>query len=529
MRRYWEIMGCFGAAALVMTTASFAHAQGTPQRGGTAVMSIGADPSTLNRNIGSNNADGHVACVIYQGLMRMDAKYKAQPLLAKTWSISPDGKTYSFELQKANWQDGKPMTSADVKYSIQEISTKYSSVFAGAGQVIESIDTPAPDKVVFNLKEPYGPFLISLACQQGGGVLPKHVYEGTNPLQNPATTQSPVGLGPFLLKEWKHGDYVRLAKNPNYWEPGKPYLDEVIVKIIPQPSARIQALQAGEVDFVPSFYLPLTGYAALKGSPTIGLEPSPSPPTVDFLFLNVNRKPLDDKRVRQALYMATDRDLLLKTVYLEIGGVGTMPFTNQLEWSANKDIDFRKMYPFDVAKANALLDEAGYKRGPDGMRFKLTFVVSSDESTGPTLSQALKSMWRNVGVDFITESVDRTAATKRQYIDRDADVSMNAYTSFADPALGMARVWVTSSIGKAFGNASGYSNPEVDKLFLQGQQAIGEEARGVFYKKVQIQLAEDVPVFTLHEQKAFNAQAKKLHGIEDEQFLMTWRDAWISK
>ena len=243
----------------------------------------------------------------------------------------------------------------------------------------------------------------------------------------------------------------------------------------------------------------------------------------------MTKKPLDDKRVRKALYMATDRELLLHTAYLDIGGVGTMPFTNKLEWAANPDIDYRKMYPFDPAKANAMLEETGHKRGADGIRFKLNLLVASDDAAGPTVAQALKSMWRNVGVDLTIEQVDRTAATKKQYTDMEAEVSTNAYTSFADPALGMARAWITSSIKQPFGNASGYSNPEVDQLFTQGERAIGEAARGEFYKKVQVILADDVPVFTLHEQSAFNAQAKKLHGIEDEQFLMTWRDAWVSK
>ncbi len=187
IRNTWRSLVISGLAA---TLAAAVPATGwsqtaAPKRGGTLVFALGGDPSTLNRNVGSNNADGHIACVIYQGLTRMDAKLDPQPMLAKSWTVSPDGKTYSFDLVKAKWQDGKPFTSEDVKYTLLEVSAKYSSVFAGAGRMIEGIDTPAPDKVVIRLKAPYGPFLVSLACQQGGAILPKHVYEGTNPLQNP--------------------------------------------------------------------------------------------------------------------------------------------------------------------------------------------------------------------------------------------------------------------------------------------------------------------------------------------------------
>ncbi len=515
------------AASLPFCDASAQTA--TPKRGGTLVLTIGTDPSTLNRSIGSSNADGHIACVVYQGLMRMDAKGDPQPLLAKSYTVSPDGLTYSFDLVQTNWEDGKPMTSADVKYSLLEVSSKYSSVFAGAGRVIETIDTPAPDKVIIHLKEPYGPFLISLACQQGGSVLPKHVYEGTNPLTNPATLEKPIGLGPFLLKEWKRGDHLTLVKNPNYWEKGKPYLDEIIAKVIPQSTARTQALVAGEVDFVTNYFLPVSDYNVVKSNQKLALVASSTPPSVDFMFLNVNRKPLDNKKVRQALFIAMDRDYIAKTAYQGVGGAGTMPFTNRLAWSANPDIDYRKMYAYDPKRANEMLDEAGMKRGANGIRFKLGILIAADDVDSPVAAQAIKKMWGDVGVDLSIESVDRTTATKRMYTDMDIDTFINSYTSFSDPALGMARTWVTSSIKKAFGNGSGYSNPEVDKLFEDAQKAVGKEARGAIYRKVQVILADDLPVYTLHEHEYYDGISKDVRGIDDEQFLITWRDAWLDR
>ncbi len=501
----------------------------TPKRGGTVVFATGADPVTLSRNFGSNTTDGFIACILYQGLTRIDAKGDVQPMLAKSWTTSPDGKTFSFDLVKANWQDGKPFTSEDVKYSLIQISAKYSSIFAGAGAVIDPIETPAPDKAIIRLKQPYGPFLLSLACPQGGAILPKHVYEGTNPPTNPATTSTPVGLGPFILKEWKRGDYLRMVKNPDYWEPGKPYLDEVIAKVLPQPSTRTQALQAGEVDHVSYYYFPANDYGAVRADPKLRLTPSTAAPGVDYMFLNVKRKPFDDKRVRQALMMATDREALLKTAYLGVGDVGTMPFTNKIKWSANPDIDFRKMYPFDPARANALLDEAGVKRGADGIRFKAEVVFAADDPDPPLVAVALKSMWRNIGVDVVVSGLERVAATKRMFEAMDGDVVLVGYTSFGDPALGIARAFVTSSIGKQFGNPSGYSNPEVDKLFEEGERAPTQEGRGVAYRKVQTILADDLPVFNLHERALFDGITAKLHGIEDEFFLISWRDAWIDK
>jgi peptide/nickel transport system substrate-binding protein len=229
-------------------------------------------------------------------------------------NISPDGRVYTFDLVKTNWQDGKPFTSDDVKYTLTEVSSKYSAIFAGSARAIEAIDTPAPDRVVIRLKTPYGPLLNSLTCAQGGAVLPAHIFRGTDVLKNPAIFK-PVGLGPFQLKEWQRGDHLTLARNPNYWEQGKPYLDEVIFKIVPQSTARTQGMLAGEIDFIPYLFMSISDYKAIKSNPRLKLTPAKNFPAVDYMFINVTRKPLDDVRVRQALWVAIDRDYLLNVAY----------------------------------------------------------------------------------------------------------------------------------------------------------------------------------------------------------------------
>ena len=521
------VLGALAWSALAATQPAIAQ---QPKKGGTIVLAVGADPTTLSRNLSSDFSVGPVGCILYQGLTRLTGAGEVKPMLAKSWTVSPDNKTYSFELNKANWQDGKPFTSADVQYSLLEISTKYSSTFSSTGRMIEAIDTPAPDKVTIRLKQPYGPFLQQLSCSQGGAIMPKHVYEGTNPLQNPASTTTPVAMGPFLLSEWKRGQHLRLTRNPDYWEPGKPYLDEVVLKVIPQASARTQALLAGEVDYISYYFLPVNDYEQVKANPKLMTIPSTISPGTDMLFFNVQRKPFDDKRVRQALFMATDRDYLLKTAYLGYGGVGTMPFTNRIPWAVNGDVDYRKMYPFDVAKANALLDEAGLKRGADGIRFKFDLVYSADEVAPPLVATAIKSMWRAVGVDVNNVANERTTYAKRVFVDRDFDGMLTGYTSYDDPGLGLARIFVTSSINQLFGNASGYSNPKVDELFQKGEQTTGQEARGAFYKQVQAILAEDLPVLNLHEKIVYDARSLKLKGpMKDNYFANSWGDNWLEQ
>ena len=521
-----NLLGVAAIAAAVTFGASFPASAQAPVRGGSIIFTLGGDPTVTNPVVSSGVPEGLIGCILYQGLAIATPSGGVNPMLAKSWSISPDGKTYTFELEKAQWQDGKPFTSEDVKYSLTEVNAKYSAIFAGAGRTIDSIETPAPDKAIVHLKQPYGPFMISQACSHGGSILPAHIFRGTNPLQNPASGDKPVGIGPFALTEWKRGDYIRLARNPNYREPGKPLLDELVAKIITQSSARVQALQAGEVDHLMYFYLPANNYDQVRANPALSLTLAKVPAGIDVILLNVGRKPLDDKRVRQALLTAIDRDYLIRNAFFNVGEVGTMPFTNGITWAADPSVDYRKMYAFNTAKANAMLDEAGVKRGPDGIRFKANIVYSADQADYALMAQAVKSMWAAVGVELSIEAGDRAIAYKRMFETRDYDASIGAYNGYSDPALGMARMVLTSSLGRTLGNGSGYSNPAMDDLLDRAEKGTTEAARTALYQEAQRKLADELPILTIHERILYDASSKRVRGLENEVFLGTWRDAW---
>jgi peptide/nickel transport system substrate-binding protein len=500
------------------------------RRGGTAVFSISQDPATINPAISSNVPDRQLGCIIYQGLVELSDDYRILPLLAKSWTIAPDGLTYSFNLAAAKWHDGVAFTSEDVKYSLLEFNSKYSAIFAAAGREIDSIDAPAPDRVVIKLKHPFGPFLISLGCPQGGAIMPAHLYRGTNVLTNPTSTSAPVGTGAFKFAQWRHGDFVRLVKVPDYYaEPGRPYLDALVAKVIVQPAARIQALQAGEVDLVQ--FPPQSSLAVIRADPKLKVVTSDVAPLSEIGFFNTTRKPLDDKRVRQALFMATNRDYLLKTVFFGIGSVGVMPFTTDIAWTSNASIDYRKMYPFDIKKANALLDEAGAKRGANGKRFSVRLaVLSSQYPELQQAAQAIKSMWQAVGVDVSIDALEDGTYFKRIYTDGDFDISFITYTTFSDPALGITRSFASASIGKMFGNAAKYSNPKVDALFVKGEQSTTPQERGVFYQQAQTILADDLPVMQLRQFKELNFASKNLMDLWGVvQGNGRWTDAWIAR
>jgi peptide/nickel transport system substrate-binding protein len=518
------------AVLLASLAASIAFAQGKPQPGGTAVLVVGADPAQLNPNVTVGVPDVLTGCLLNDGLTRLASGFKVIPALAKSWEVSPDGLTYTFQLNPATFHDGKPLTSADVKFTLMEVSAKFGSKFNAPGRAIKDIETPNPQTVIVKLGKPFGPFLFSLSCEQNAAILPKHLFEGTDILKNPASTSKPVGAGPFMLTEWVRGSHLTFVKNPKYWTSGEPYLDRVIVKIMPDASARMLALQAGEVDYIDQYYFPISAVNVMRNDPRFSLK-EVSYPSTDIIILNTRKAPLNNPKVRQALLQAIDRQFILKNVFLGSGQVGKSAFDTRLGWSYNPNVDFDKLYPYSAQAAMKLLDEAGLKPGADGTRFtiRLSFDTARGEYT--SWAQALQRFWQAAGIKVVLEGAERPVVLKRVYSDYDFDATLQNYSTAGDPALGVARAYHSESIkqGTTFNNATGYSNPEVDKLFDEGRDAPNQAARAVAYHKVQEILARDLPVLLVHQQAQIGAASTRLNDMWGAAVYQWWNKVWVRK
>ena len=361
----------------LMATTPNANAQSAaPQRGGTLVMAMATEPPTLNPSITTGAPDQLIGCMIYEGLTRIGQDFRIYPMLAKSWDIGSDGLRYTFHLQSAAWQDGAPFTSKDVVFSLTNVSAKYGPVFRAAGQSIATVETPDTATVVLTLNRPFGPLLMSLSCDLNGGILPEHVFSGTDILRGESTLWRPVGTGPFKLAEWVHGDHLTLERNANYWQPGKPYLDKIAARFMPNPPSRVLALQAGEVDYLNEYDFPQSSYSVVKATPA--LQVGESGFFADYLIiLNTKRPPLDNAKVRQALMMALDRHYLAKSVFAGLGSPAQAPVDTRITWATNPDVNYDKMYPYDPGRSNALLDEVGVKRDSAGTRFTIDLVFDS--------------------------------------------------------------------------------------------------------------------------------------------------------
>lgn len=518
------------AAEIAKPASAFAAgAQAQPVRGGTLIMVLAGDPPTVNPGITTGVPDVAVGSLVYEGLTRLDRNFTPQPNLAESWTISPDNLRYTFKLVKAKWQDGNDFAAKDVAFSLTEVSAKYGAKFRAAAEHIKSITTPDEHTVVIDLKGPFGPFLFSLSLYATAAILPEHVFAGSDVLTNPATLAKPVGTGPFMLKEWVRGDHLTLERNPNYWRSGRPYLDRIILKEIPDPDTRVLALKAGEVDYIDFYYFPVSHYREVARDKKLQTREGGIPED-HLIILNVRRKPFDNPKVRQALFTALDREYIKKVVYAGLGDVAKSAIDTRLAWAYNPDVDLGKMYPFSAEHAAAMLDAEGLKAGAGGKRFDLHLVYDSTAEGNDRLSQVVQSMWGKIGVNVIFEGSPRNVELTQVYKDWNFDATLQAYTTSGDPALGISRLYVTSAIKKApFVNCSGYSNPKVDQLFAAGANAADLKDRAAAYKAVQVILAQDLPVFPIWQTALIYAASAKLQGKWAWSTADSyWEDVWMT-
>src|SRR5262249_13132883 len=240
-----------------------AQAQDAPVRGGTLVAAIVSDPGHLNPAITTSGATHAASELLYNGLVGRDERGEPVPELAESWQVEQGGMAYRFRLRDGvKWHDGAPFGSGDVKFTFEEVLLKFHArTRASMGAALAGIEAPDDRTVIFRFKQPYAPLLYQLDVTEAP-IIPRHIYQGTDPQTNPANAV-PVGTGPFKFVSYAKGTEIRLARNPAYFKPGLPYLDGVVMRIIPDLSVQMLALENGEVDFV--WEVPGPQLARVKG------------------------------------------------------------------------------------------------------------------------------------------------------------------------------------------------------------------------------------------------------------------------
>ena len=380
----------FAAALLLAASLTPAAAAKTSLALGMAI-----EPSGLDPTIAAPVAIREVTWVnLYEGLVRVDRNGRVQPLLAKSWEISPDGLTYRFSLQQGvKFHDGSAFNSADVKFAFDRARAPNSTnaqkqIFAP----IDSIETPDPATVVIKLKEPSGNFLYFMGWGDAVIVAPETAENNK---------ASPVGTGPFKFKSWTRGDRVELVRNPDYWQKDKVKLDSVTFRFINDPQAQVAALRAGDLDAFPNLGAPELFSEMKKDARFTAVAGNTEGETV--AGMNNTKKPFDDVRVRRALMHAVDRKALVEGAYSGYG----QPIGSHFSPNHPAFVDMTGVVPYDPAKAKALLKEAGYGNG-------LSITIKSPQMAYASRSaELLAAMLSEVGVeledhpDRVSRQVDR--------------------------------------------------------------------------------------------------------------------------
>lgn len=487
---------------------------------GTAVLGIDTDPPTLNIATTTDFTAGDVSAKILEGLIYLNPNYEPQPSLATAWTVSSDGKTYRFTLRRGvKWHDGREFSSADVKFSFVEVLAKMhprgAPVFKNLG--IE-VDTPDANTVVFRLQKAYAPFLSQMTVFDAP-IIPRHLYEGSNIGTNPVN-QRPIGTGPFKFAEWKRGATIRLVRNPEYWAgPDKPYLEQIVFQIIPQGPNRVPALQTGEIDELLDFYTPKPEVPRLMADKNLYTRRGVNIPALWFMMYNTKAGVFTSKEARHALAFAIDRERIVKQVMQGIARPGAGAFGDGFKWLLNDDVAYAKKFPYDPARARALLQKAGIR--PNTTTVRIPFDVGRPQMRAQ--SQIIQDNLRQVGLEAKLEPLERSVLYERVFAKRDFDLTLQSYYSAGDPAIGYTRLYNTYTGTAPSTNASGYSNPKVDEMLGQAATAPDRAARAKIYKELQVILNEDLPTLVLFDEETVDTASKKLTGVFP---ALDARDQW---
>lgn len=480
---------------------------GTPKRGGTLVMAQASDPNPVPGN--NDGSQGTVLSgLVFQGLIYVDKDRNIKPNLAESWDTNENQTEFTFHLRKGvKWQDGQDFSASDVAFTYREITPKYvPTASATFKNILQKVETPDPATVKVTLTKEYGPFLSFLSVP----IVPEHVYAGTDYSANPAN-RSPIGTGPFRVTSWTPGDSIVFERSDNYWKPGQPYLDGIVLKIIPQGASRIAALKAGEVDYLPYTEVVPQDFASIKDDPSLQWATGLTSQAQVYLTLNLDHEPFNNKQFRQALMTALDRETMTQQITLGVDAPAISAFHNSIAWAQNPSVNLLKQYAFDPAKANQMLDEAGFPKGADGNRTKpLRMYVEIGRPNFDAISQFVAQQWKTVGIPVTILPLDRAVMQDMVFVKRDFDVNLNESNTSGDPEIGLARFYTCDSIQPLPStNGAGYCNPDVDKLFVAGAEPSDPAQRGPSYAQIVKILSDDMPYLSLIDRQDHSVASAK--------------------
>ena len=492
--------------------------------GGTLVIASTQVPRHLNGSVQSGIATAVPSTQIFASLLRYDEDWTPQPYLAKSWEVSEDGLSVTVHLvEGATFHDGQPITSEDVAFSI--MNTKENHPFKTMFAPVEAIETPDPMTAVIKLSQPHPALLLAFSPALSP-ILPKHVYgDGQDPKTHPANS-APVGSGPFMLEEFKPGEAIVLKKNPNFFIEGRPKLDEIIIRIIKDPSALLIAMENGDADMYP-FMAGSQEFKRLEkvDSLEITAEGYAAVGPINWLAFNTKSEKLSDVRVRQAIAYAVDRNFVTKALMRGIAKPQRSPI---IESSPFFD-DSIPAYDVDLDKANALMAEAGFA---DGMELTVDYIPGTKEQQ-QSVAEYLKSQLKKIGITVTVRAAPDFPTWAGRIASHDFELTMDAVFNWSDPVIGVHRSYLCTNIrpGVIWSNTQSYCNEKVDELLNAAAVEGDVEKRKALYSEFQQIVATDLPIYWINSLPYHTAYNKRLQnppkgiwGTMHPMDMVSWGD-----
>jgi peptide/nickel transport system substrate-binding protein len=486
-----------------------------------------ADAKRLIPMLATDTSSGDISGWIFNGLTKYDKDIKITGDLAESWDVSPDGLVITFHLRKnVKWHDDAPFTSADVLFTYKTLKDpKVATPYSDSLGPISTVEAPDDYTVKVTYKEPFAPALESW----GMGIIPKHLLEGKD-INKDDFNRHPIGTGPYKFGEWVTGSRITLNAFDGYFE-GRPHIDSIVTRIIPEQSTQFLELKTRGID-----YMNLSPLQYSRQTDTNDFNEHFNKlryPSFAYTYLGFNLKDpkFADKRVRQAISYAINQKAIIEGVLLGLGSPCTGPFPPE-SWAFNKDV---KGYPYDPEKAKALLAEAGWKPGPDGMLqrngqpFAFTILTNQANEERKKAAEIMQQDLKKVGIQVKISSIEWQALL-HEFIDkRKFEAIIMGWSLGRDPDC--YDIWHSSKTKEGEFNFIGYNNPEVDRLMLEGRQTFDINKRKEIYHRIHAILSDDAPYTFLYVPDALPILHKRFKGVKKEPLgiFYNFKDWYVPK
>lgn len=479
--------------------------------GGTLVIGLISDPDALNDFVSTDaQASEIMENMLFLPLVRYDENLRIVPCLAESWEFSPDHRELTFHLRRdVTWSDGEPTTAHDVAYCYRMwVDPELAWANRSMLDLVDSAKVVDDYTITFFFKVAYADQLDDLQLL----IMPKHILEKTPPLEMKSCpfNRQPIGNGPFKLKKWVSNQYMEFVPNENYYA-GRPHLDRVIFRTIPDQTALLTNLETGEIDMMQA--VPPKDYRRVSKNPQLKVWTFPYRGYV-YIGWNMANPLFASRKVRQALTMAINRQEITDGLWYGMADICIGPVIPQISWAYNSEI---KPYPYDPERARQLLAEEGWADhdgdgwlDKDGQKFQFDLKLNLGNQVREDISVMVQKDLAAVGIKVTPRIVEWTVFIE-QTENKDFDACILAWqTGFV---VNPTDIFHSKAIQGKY-NMVSYSNPEADRLIDQGRRCVDRKRAGQIWRRFQEVIHRDQPYTFLYVPQRINAIHKRFRGVQ---------------